>query len=86
MDDDDDVKPLRKRRVKKTFNVLTFEEFCTNYACRLKRGGKVGDKAMRELLDRYVDPKDEIDPEIIQLNIKRMLEMYEDRNNWMIVK
>lgn len=83
-EDEDEYRPLKKRRLAHRSKSLTFEEFCTNFACRLKRGGKMAEKAKRELIARFVEPAEQIDPDIIDENIKRLLEQYETRHNWYI--
>jgi hypothetical protein len=85
-DEEEEYKPLRKkRRLPHHSKTFTFEDFCnSNFPCRLRRGGKMAEKAKREMIARFVDPAEQIDPEIIDLNISRMLEMYETRHDWYI--
>ncbi|ACH69521.1 hypothetical protein PsunGV_gp171 [Pseudalatia unipuncta granulovirus] len=85
-DEEEEYKPLRKkRRLPHHSKTFTFEDFCnSNFPCRLRRGGKMAEKAKREMIARFVDPAEQIDPEIIDLNINRMLEIYETRHDWYI--
>ncbi|AQQ80407.1 ORF141 [Betabaculovirus altermyunipunctae] len=84
-DDEDTYKPLRKRRVQDRSKHLTFEEFCSTYANRLKRGGQMAEVAKRQMLERFVDPQEGVDLSIVDANIERLLELYNTRNDWVVV-